>query len=179
LQQWNPARHETEKAGNPIKAVGITNVEVTEAFCFQTTRSTNITIATRSKIVRQKPYGKFPVAAEKKKEHIKVKCPSNDTDVYKIIEGASLSLISNPNPVLETYLDSIISIIAVGQEPDGYLTTWFTIDRKTPPAWWVKPSTNRWENEQSSHEHYNSGHMFEAAAALTVPQGKEIFWILP
>jgi hypothetical protein len=103
------------------------------------------------------------------------KMPFDDTDLYKIIEGASFSLISNPNPGLDAYIDSIIGIIAAGQEPDGYLTTWFTIDRQNPPAWWVNPANKRWESEQSSHEHYNSGHLFEAAAAHYRATGKRNF----
>lgn len=168
---------ETEKAGYPIKAVGITNVEVTDAFWLPKIQEVQ-TITIDHSLKKCETEGRmenFLVAGRKKEGTYKGKMPFDDTDVYKIIEGASLSLISNPNPVLETYLDSIISIIAVGQEPDGYLTTWFTIDRKTPPAWWVKPSTNRWENEQSSHEHYNSGHMFEAAAAHYRATGKRNF----
>ena len=101
--------------------------------------------------------------------------PFDDTDLYKIIEGASYSLISNPNPQLDAYLDSIIAIIKIGQEPDGYLTTWFTIDRQKPPAWWVKPSTHRWEHLESSHELYNSGHLMEAAAAHYWATGKRNF----
>jgi uncharacterized protein len=101
--------------------------------------------------------------------------PFDDTDLYKIIEGASYSLISKPNPVLDAYMDSIIAVIKVGQESDGYITTWFTIDRQKPPAWWVNPSQNRWENEISSHELYNSGHLFEAAAAHYRATGKRNF----
>jgi DUF1680 family protein len=107
----------------------------------------------------------FLVAGGKKMGAYQGKMPFDDTDLYKIIEGASYSLISQPNPDLEAYIDSIISIIKIGQEPDGYITTWFTIDRKNPPAWWVKPSVNRWDQVEASHELYNSGHLFEAAAA--------------
>jgi DUF1680 family protein len=117
----------------------------------------------------------FLVAGGEKKGVYEGKMPFDDTDLYKIIEGASYSLISKPNPKLDAYLDSIIAIIRIGQEPDGYLTTWFTIDRKKPPAWWVKPSSKRWENEVSSHELYNSGHLFEAAAAHYMATGKRNF----
>lgn len=103
------------------------------------------------------------------------KMPFDDTDLYKIIEGASYSLISKPNPDLDAYIDSIIAIIKVGQEPDGYLTTWFTIDRQHPPARWVKPSIERWGHLESSHELYNSGHLFEAAAAHYWATGKRNF----
>lgn len=117
----------------------------------------------------------FLIAGGKKQGSYKSKFPFDDTDLYKIIEGASLSLISKPNPELDAYIDSIISIIKIGQEPDGYITTWFTIDRESPPRSWVKPSKLRWENEVSSHELYNSGHLFEAAAAHYWATGKRNF----
>jgi len=100
--------------------------------------------------------------------------PFDDTDVYKIIEGAAYSLISAPDPALEKYVDSVIHVIRMGQEPDGYLTTWRTIDPMKPPAWWVKPGP-RWSDLGSSHELYNSGHMFEAAAAYYWATGKRDF----
>ena len=102
------------------------------------------------------------------------KMPFDDTDLYKIIEGASYSLISNPDSKLETYLDSIIAIIKIGQETDGYLTTWYTIDPKHPPASWVTPANKRWLNS-GGHELYNSGHLFEAAAAHYRATGKRNF----
>jgi DUF1680 family protein len=117
----------------------------------------------------------FLVAGGKLSGKVRGKMPFDDTDLYKIIEGASYSLISQPNTRLDATLDSVIAIIRIGQEPDGYLTTWFTIDRMHPPATWVKPSKNRWEAEQMSHELYNSGHMFEAAAAHFRATGKRNF----
>ena len=47
----------------------------------------------------------------------------NDTDVYKVIEGAAYSLKQHPDPELEKYIDSLVDIIAQAQEPDGYLYT--------------------------------------------------------
>jgi DUF1680 family protein len=101
--------------------------------------------------------------------------PFDDTDVYKTIEGAAYSLINAPNPALGNYLDSVIQLIAYGQEPDGYLTTWRTIDPTNPPATWVKPGGGRWFDLGSSHELYNSGHLFEAASAHYWATGKRNF----
>ncbi|MEZ4829956.1 MAG: glycoside hydrolase family 127 protein [Bacteroidia bacterium] len=117
----------------------------------------------------------FLIAGKKMDGKTRGKMPFDDTDLYKIIEGASNTLISKPNPELDAYLDSIIAIIQTGQEADGYITTWFTIDRKSPPAPWVKPSETRWENEISSHELYNSGHLFEAATTHYLATGKRNF----
>lgn len=117
----------------------------------------------------------FLIAGGRMKGKVRGKMPFDDTDLYKIIEGASYSLISKPNAGLDATLDSVIAIIKTGQEKDGYLTTWFTINPLNPPATWVKPSKNRWESESSSHELYNSGHLFEAAAAHFRATGKRNF----
>ncbi|HLK91783.1 MAG TPA: glycoside hydrolase family 127 protein [Polyangia bacterium] len=91
--------------------------------------------------------------------------PFDDTDVYKLLEGASYSLQRHPDAQLGGYLDAVIAKIAAAQEPDGYLTTYKTIDPTKSPARWVKPGP-RWTQElYGSHELYNSGHLFEAAWA--------------
>ena len=43
----------------------------------------------------------------------------NDTDVYKIIEAASFSLINHPDPALSAKLDELITIIGKAQQSDG------------------------------------------------------------
>lgn len=161
----------------PISMVGIKDVLVCDSFWLpkiQVIQETTIKYAF-DKCDKEGRMENFFIAGGQKAGKTCGKMPFDDTDLYKIIEGASYSLISNPNPQLSAYLDSIISIIKIGQEPDGYLTTWFTIDPKAPPAPWVKPSTKRWENEISSHELYNSGHLFEAAAAHYAATGKRNF----
>ena len=161
----------------PISAVGIRNVILNDNFWLPKIKTIqDVTI--RYAFDKCKNEGRmenFLIAGGVEKGTTKGKMPFDDTDLYKIIEGASYSLISNPNPELDAYIDSIIAIIKIGQEPDGYLTTWFTINREKPPAWWVKPSKTRWENEISSHELYNSGHLFEAAAAHYWATGKKNF----
>ncbi|MEG8946304.1 glycoside hydrolase family 127 protein [Rosettibacter firmus] len=161
----------------PISSVSIRNVKLNDNFWLpKINKIQNVTIPHAfDKCEKEGRMDNFLVAGGKKKGTYKGKMPFDDTDLYKIIEGASYSLISNYSSDLDKYLDSIISIIKIGQEPDGYITTWFTIDREKPPAWWVKPSKNRWENEISSHELYNSGHLFEAAAAHYYATGKRNF----
>jgi DUF1680 family protein len=65
--------------------------------------------------------------------------PFDDSDIYKIIEGASYSLQTHPDEKLDTYIDEIITKIAAAQEKDGYICTWKTIAADTTPASWVKP----------------------------------------
>ncbi|MEO0292861.1 MAG: glycoside hydrolase family 127 protein [candidate division WOR-3 bacterium] len=100
------------------------------------------------------------------------KMPFDDSDVYKVIEGASYSLACHPDLKLEKYIDGIIEKIAIAQEEDGYLCTWKTINPEKTPAWWVKPGP-RWFNLGASHELYNMGHLYEAAFAHYKATGKK------
>src|SRR6476646_1798213 len=87
----------------------------------------------------------------------------NDTDVYKIVEAASFSLVSHPDPALVKQLDALIALIAGSQQPDGYLFPARTINSQKPAA---GVGTERWQYENTgSHELYNSGHLYEAAVA--------------
>lgn len=92
----------------------------------------------------------------------------DDTDPYKIIEGASYSLAVKYDARLDAYLDSVITLIAAAQEPDGYLTTCVTNKCTRLSGWW---GTHRWE-KINSHELYNSGHLYEAAVAHYRATGK-------
>ena len=89
--------------------------------------------------------------------------PFDDTDLYKVIEGASYTLSVRPDPKLDAYVDGLIAKIAAAQEKDGYLYTTRTIDPQNPHPWAGK---ERWELERDdSHELYNLGHLYEAAVA--------------
>jgi DUF1680 family protein len=118
----------------------------------------------------------FLIAGKQKTGEVRGQMPFDDTDVYKIIEGASNTLISAPNPKLDRVLDSLIAIVKIGQEKDGYLTTWRTINPAKPPAPWVPViEGKRWESLQISHECYNSGHLIEAAVVHYEATGKRNF----
>ncbi len=96
--------------------------------------------------------------------------PFDDTDPYKVLEGASYSLAVQPDAKLEAYLDKLIALIASAQEPDGYLYTARTIDPDHPHPW---SGPRRWVKEEDlSHELYDAGHLFEAAAAYYQATGK-------
>ncbi len=99
--------------------------------------------------------------------------PFDDTDLYKVIEGASYALSVTPDPKLDAYVDSLIEKIAAAQEPDGYLYTTRTINPAKPHPW-AGPA--RWVLERDdSHELYNLGHMIEAAVAHHLATGKKTF----
>ena len=96
--------------------------------------------------------------------------PFDDTDVYKVIEGAAYTLSVEPDPALEAYLDALIEKIAAAQEKDGYLYTTRTINPENPHRWAGK---ERWELEkEDGHELYNLGHLYEAAVAYYQATGK-------
>ncbi len=86
----------------------------------------------------------------------------NDSDVFKVIEGASYSLQVHDDPELKSFLDDLIAKIAAAQEADGYLYTNRTID---PEKAADGGGTKRWTNLQTYHELYNVGHLYEAAVA--------------
>ncbi len=132
----------------------------------------NVTIpSSLKKCVETGRIENFEVAGGIKPGVFKGVFPFDDSDVYKIIEGASYSLTSHPDPALSGYLDTIISYIAAAQEPDGYLQTWVTIDPSKPPTDWS--GTGRWTNIGSGHELYDAGHLYEAAVAHYKATGKE------
>ncbi|MEW2922780.1 glycoside hydrolase family 127 protein [Muricauda sp. ANG21] len=166
------------KEGYPIEAVNIRNVKLKDEFwlpIIERVQEKTIEFAIE-KCNEEGRFDNFLIAGGEMKGTVKGAMPFDDTDVYKIIEGASNSLISAPNPQLETLLDSLVSIIKVGQEKDGYLTTWRTINPAKPPATWVKVEEGkRWEYLAMSHELYNAGHLFEAAAVHYKATGKKNF----
>jgi len=95
----------------------------------------------------------------------------DDTDIYKILEGASFGLSVKADPKMEKYLDGLIEKIAAAQEPDGYLFTARTINPEKPHHWAGK---KRWEKVRDlSHELYNMGHFYEAAVAHYLATGKK------
>ena len=112
----------------------------------------------------------FKIAGKLSKGKFQSEYPFDDSDLYKIIEGASYSLQTNPNKQLESRIDTIISYIILAQEPDGYLYTNRTIDSLHMHPWVGK---KRWENDPVlSHELYNLGHLYEAAYAHFMATGK-------
>ncbi len=102
----------------------------------------------------------------------------NDSDVFKIMEGAAYTLHLHPDPALDEYLDKLIERVAAAQEPDGYLYTARTIAERngTPEKLQTdREGLTRWSHLLVSHELYNIGHMYEGAVAHYLATGKGQF----
>lgn len=148
----------------PIQAVDFTKVTLQDQF-WTPRIETNRLVTIPASFARCESTGRvknFLMAAAKSGKFC-TRYPFDDTDIYKTIEGASFSLALHYDAKLDAYLDSMIQIIANAQEPDGYLYTARTIDKINVNPFFGK---ERWEKEREhSHELYNAGHLYEAAAA--------------
>ncbi len=156
----------------PIQGVPFTDVRLTDNFWLPRIRI-NQTVTIPASLARCESTGRvknFEMAAQKTGKFCTM-FPFDDTDIYKTIEGASFSLSLYPDAVMQLYLDSLIDKIAKAQEPDGYLYTARTIDPLHPHSW---SGATRWSKEmEQSHELYNAGHLYEAAAAHYQATGKK------
>jgi len=86
----------------------------------------------------------------------------NDSDVYKVLEGAAYSLADRRDADLEKTVDDVIAKIAAAQQENGYLNSYYTL---------VEPD-KKWTNLAVRHELYCAGHMIEAAVAHHRATGK-------
>lgn len=158
------------KPDAPIQEVSFTRVHLEDGFWLpriETNRTVSIPSAFRE-CEKNGRFDNFAIAGGLKKGEHRGDFSFDDTDSYKVIEGASYSLAVKYDKALDAYLDSVISLIAAAQEPDGYLTTCVTNRCYRLSGWWGK---QRWE-KINSHELYNSGHLYEAAVAHYQATGK-------
>jgi DUF1680 family protein len=86
----------------------------------------------------------------------------NDTDIYKTLEAAAWTLASWPDPVLDSYIDSVAELLSRVQATDGYLNTYVQ----------GTPGLRRYSHLAESHELYSAGHLFQAAVADIRATGK-------
>lgn len=154
----------------PIKPVPFTDVQINDNF-WQPRMETNRTVTIPYDFKKCEETGRIDNFAKAgglmEGEFVGIRF--NDSDVFKVIEGASYSLSLHPDPELEKYLDELIVKIAAAQEDDGYLYTTRTIDPENPAK---NAGKERWSYMIHSHELYNVGHMYEAAVAYYQANGK-------
>jgi uncharacterized protein len=78
-----------------------------------------------------------------------------DSDLYKWLEAAAWILAASRDPELEQRVDTAITEIEDTQEPDGYLATYYMVERRS----------QRWSELPVTHELYCAGHLIQAAVA--------------
>ena len=158
----------------PVKPVPFTKVKITDRFWaprMETNRAVTIPYAF-GKCEENGRMSNFDIAAGSATGAHRGGFPFDDTDPYKIIEGASYALLVHPDPKLEKYLDDLIAQIGAAQQEDGYLYTCRTNNAGYLDNWSGK---QRWAKLAGSHELYNAGHMYEAAVAHYQATGKRSF----
>jgi DUF1680 family protein len=161
----------------PVQPVPFTAVHFTDAFWLpriEVNRTVTIPFAFEKCEETKRVYHFERAGAVLRGETLADKAPPgypfDDSDLYKVIEGAAYTLRVKPDPKLEAYLDGLIAKIAAAQEKDGYLYTTRTIAPENPHRWAGK---ERWVLEKvDSHELYNLGHLYEAAVAHYQATGK-------
>jgi len=157
----------------PITAVPLTAVKITDKF-WAPKREINRNVTIPHIMQQNELTGRIDnfLKAAKKKSGPYQGQRYNDTDVYKIIEAASWSLATHPDPRLDKKVDDLIAIVAAAQEPDGYLYTPRSVDPANPAP---GAGPERWSWLHTSHELYDQGHMIEAAVAHYSATGKRNF----
>ncbi len=154
----------------PIRPVPFTAVEVTDSF-WAPRIITNHEITIPHALTRSQDYiDNFYRAAGLKSGDYTGNYPFDDGLLFMILVGASNSLQYFDDPDFDEYLDSLISIIGLAQEDDGYVYTYRQImgDNSHP---WI--GSSRWELEHDlSHELFNLGFLIEAGVAHHEATGK-------
>ncbi len=179
ISLWVGGCGEATKAGKavrskkdyPIEPVSFTDVKFTDEF-WRPKLEINREVTIPHILKACEATGRvdnFAIAGGLMKGQQKGHFPFDDSDVYKIIEAASYSLSVQPDKKLEKHLDELIAKIAAAQDKDGYLYTARTNKSKRLANWF---GPRRWSRLDRSHELYNMGHLYEAAAAHYKATGK-------
>lgn len=159
-----------------IEPVSFTDVKITDDLWSKRIEK-NRTVTIPAALERCEESGRidnFRIAAGVKQGQHRGRYPFDDTDVYKVIEGAAYSLSVHPDPQLSQKIDGIIETIAAAQEIDGYLFTARTNKDRGNERLADTIGQERWINVAAhSHELYNMGHLYEAAVAYYEATGKD------
>lgn len=173
-QSCTKTESSTQQEGQyPIQPVLFTAVKLTDNFWAPRIKTNHeVTIPfTMGKLDDTGRIKNFEMAAGLREGSFCTQFTFDDTDVYKIIEGACYSFQIFSDPALEAKVDSLIELIGKAQEPDGYIYTNRTIMGDSAHEW---AGQERWEKVQDlSHELYNIGHLIEAGVAHYHATGKK------
>lgn len=154
-----------------IQQVPFTAVQLEDQFWLprlETNHNVTIPIAIKQSTISGR-IKNFEIAGGEATGHFCSQYPFDDSDIYKIIEAASYSMQTTPDAEMDAEIDELIRKVQIAQEEDGYLFTVRTIDGDNAHPW----IGEKWEKlHDLSHELYNLGHLFEAAAAHFQATGK-------
>ena len=168
----------------PVKPVPFTNVSFTGGL-WHDRQETNIRVTlpfALGQLETSRRVENFDLAADTMKhraagettfQHQPVtEYPFDDSDVYKVLEGAAFCLSVHPDATVQDQLEAIIARVAAAQEPDGYLYTWRTMHPDSPAKDWI--GQQRWTKDPDlSHELYDLGHLYEAGVAHEAATGSK------
>ncbi len=87
----------------------------------------------------------------------------DDSDVYKWLEAASWALAGRDDRELQALVDGLIDDIAAAQHPDGYINSYFSLER----------TDQRYSDLINKHELYCAGHLIQAGIAHRRATGSE------
>ena len=157
----------------PIAPVDMQQVEVKEGFWKErivTTIETTIP-HTFDQCEKTGRINNFKRAAGKEKGGFQGGAGYNDSDVFKILEGACYALMTTEDGELREYVDTLVSYMVEAQEEDGLLYTPWSLRTNNEDircSYVVEP----FDNLAHSHALYNPGHMYEAAVAHYLATGE-------
>jgi uncharacterized protein len=87
----------------------------------------------------------------------------SDSDVYKWLEASAWEIAREPSHDLEALAREMVEIVALAQQPDGYLNSFCQV---VDPAW-------RWTDLRMGHELYCAGHLIQAGIAFARATGDD------
>ncbi|MDP6544063.1 MAG: glycoside hydrolase family 127 protein [Phycisphaerae bacterium] len=163
----------------PHRSVPFTDVKLTDSF-WRPRIETNRTVTIPFAFKMCEDTGRienFKVAGGLSKKAWTGGFGFNDSDVSKIIEGASYCLRVKDDPKLEAYLDKLISYYVAAQEDNGYLYTLWTSRKTLTKEQYDKiicrpMEDDPWSTIWFAHQLYCLGHMYEAGVAHYLATGK-------
>jgi len=160
-----------------LQAVDFIHVNVTDNF-WRPRMETNVNVTIPHSLEKCEAEGRFSNfrrAAGLEEGRWQGHFGFDDSDVYKVMEGMAFTYNVSHDENLRKQMDDIIELIAAAQCEDGYLYTAYQLRVRDYASPWCTYNEERYDNLVSSHEFYNMGHMYEAAAAHYIATGQTNF----
>jgi len=148
-----------------LRPVSISKVHLEDSFWAPRLKMLGeVTLPTQYQIFEENGYlSNFRRAAGKKTGDFQGRF-FNDSDVYKWIEAVAFYLAYSYDEKMSSLVTHVIDDIVSAQDEDGYLNSYFTLERKK----------DRWTNLKDMHELYCAGHLIQAAIALYRATGERL-----